>query len=624
MFEPDSRVVLMDQLRPPAGYRLEAAVTTTFTLHLPTALVAPLAFASYDLRTREDPIAALEAVRACADRVDIFCQAGQITVPQQASDLMAFLEPMLHPVDRPRPGYLFHPKIWFLRYTAADLPDAYRLICSTRNLADSRAWDAVVILDGAPGKRLDSNRPLASFLRRLPKWAVTELAPERLARVTDLADRAERVQWSLPEHVSEARFHALGVPKLRTAPPDFSGYRHLVVSPFLDADGVRRVTGNNTRDVALVSRPEALDALGSDLLSGLRRPDGDAVFVLDPLANADITAAESDTEQRPSDRASEQGGDRTSTPQTSELFGLHAKITVAERNRGETHVFIGSANATSAAYGGNVEFVVELIGRAKDLGVATMMDPPDGPTAANLRTLLQAYAPSADQPLPGEDEALRELENLLRTLAAVAFRITVEQERDGDYQLHLTSESDLHIPSGHLVRLALLTQPGVSHTQTDPGPCEANLPAVLADITPFVTMRVTNPSGLTLSTVVHAPLHNDPPHRLDEVLARQVDTPEKFLRFLSLLLGLTDPSALWAETSGDAGAGSWGASFRGSTGVFELLVRALADRPDALHDLDRLVRRLRETETGRTVLPDGFDELWASVMDVLPMVEVSR
>ena len=45
MFEPDSRVVLMDQLRPPAGYQLEAAVATTFTLHLATALVAPLAFA---------------------------------------------------------------------------------------------------------------------------------------------------------------------------------------------------------------------------------------------------------------------------------------------------------------------------------------------------------------------------------------------------------------------------------------------------------------------------------------------------------------------------------------------------------------------------------------------------
>ncbi|QGF22602.1 phospholipase D family protein [Raineyella fluvialis] len=626
MFEPDSRVVLMDQLRPPAGYRLEAAVTTTFTLHLPTALVAPLAFASYDMRTREDPIAALEAVRACADRVDIFCQAGQIAVPQQASDLMAFLEPMLHPVHRPRPGYLFHPKIWFLRYTAEDLPDAYRLICSTRNLADSRAWDAVVTLEGiAGGRRHDSNRSLARFLRQLPNWAVTDLAPERLARVNDLADRAERVDWSLPDHVSEMHFHAFGVPRLR-AEPDFTGYRHLVISPFLDAAGIRHVSGANTRDVALVSRPEALDALGPESLAGLRRPGGEAVFVLDPLANADITAVEATTTEAGDARSAQPGSTKEPGSSASELVGLHAKVTVVERNRGETHVFIGSANATSAAYGGNVEFVVELVGRSQHLGVDAMMTLPDDPqTSANLRTLLQAYAPGADHPIPEEDAAVRDLENLLRTLAAVPFGITVEHV-DGTYQLHLTSETELAIPADHVVQLALLTQPGISRTQTESGRTDACFQVVLPDITPFVTMRVTDPHGVTVSTVVHAPLENDPPNRLDEVLARQVDTPEKFLRFLSLLLGLSDPAALWTATTGPDGqsGGAWDPAFGGSTGIFELVVRALADRPEALRDLDRLVRRLRATDQGRNVLPQGFDELWATVMDVLEPREARR
>lgn len=66
MLEPDGRMVLLDQLRPPPGYRLVSAVTTTFTLQLTAALVAPLAFASHEMRTRPDPIAALEAVRSCA------------------------------------------------------------------------------------------------------------------------------------------------------------------------------------------------------------------------------------------------------------------------------------------------------------------------------------------------------------------------------------------------------------------------------------------------------------------------------------------------------------------------------------------------------------------------------
>src|SRR5947207_15373245 len=118
MLAPDARAVLLQQLRAPVGYRLDAAVATTFTLDLAAALVPPLAFATFELNNTPDPIAVMEAVRACTERVDLFCQAGQITVPGQASDLMAFLEPMVHEVRRPRPGHLFHPKLWLLRYTS--------------------------------------------------------------------------------------------------------------------------------------------------------------------------------------------------------------------------------------------------------------------------------------------------------------------------------------------------------------------------------------------------------------------------------------------------------------------------------------------------------------------------
>jgi hypothetical protein len=145
VLEPDSRVVLLDQLRPPYGYRLHAAVATTFTLDLTAAVVSPLAFASFEIRGTPDPIAALEAVRACTDRVDVFCQAGQIMVPAQHSDLMAYLEPMVHPVRRPKSGFLFHPNVWFLDYRTEGDPERYRLLCSTRNLTQSGAWDAVVI-----------------------------------------------------------------------------------------------------------------------------------------------------------------------------------------------------------------------------------------------------------------------------------------------------------------------------------------------------------------------------------------------------------------------------------------------------------------------------------------------
>jgi hypothetical protein len=58
--------------------------------------------------------------------------------------------------------------------------------------------------------------------------------------------------------------------------------------------------------------------------------------------------------------------------------------------------------------------------------------------------------------------------------------------------------------------------------------------------------------------VVCATLVGDPSQRLDEILVRQIDTPEKFLRLINLLLGLGNsgfsPEGLAGQQSSD---GTW-------------------------------------------------------------------
>ena len=133
----------------------------------------------------------------------------------------------------------------------------------------------------------------------------------------------------------------------------------------------------------------------------------------------------------------------------------------------------------------------------------------------------------------------------------------------------------------------------------------------LPDVTPFLAVHATSPEGLHGGTVIRAELVGDPAGRLDAVLARQVDTPEKFMRFLTLLLGLGNPHLL-AMLAG-TGAGDRGvARFGAGPGIFELALRALADQPEAIADLDRLVQRLRATREGQAVLPAGFEELWVT------------
>jgi len=567
---PDSRAILRDLLKPPIGSRLVQAVGTTFTVDLAAALAVPLSFAARDLGETPDAIGVMEAVRSSGDRIDIFYQAGQAAVPQQASDVLAFLEPVLHPVKAPRPGYLFHPKVWVLKYVDSDEKLTYRLVCSTRNLTNDRSWDAVVSLDGMAGPRREpGNEPLSRFLRMLPDSCTDTLAASRRERVTSLADDVRRVLWELPEDALSVSFHTLGLGRAPT--PDFSGYRRLVVSPFADTDGLEIVAPETRAGTVLVCRPEHLDRLDPV-------PEGTDLRVLSVLAELEDERA------------------------AGELSGLHAKLVLVERDR-RAHLFLGSANATRAAYGGNVEFLIEVVRGATKYGVEAHLSPDTG-----FGVLLEEYTPQPPTP-DVEEEKRFQLQNLLRRMAEMRWTMQV-QARPEIFDLAFHTDASVPDTNARLT-VEAMTRRGEAVTLT-PRECAQGtfVGLSLPDITAFLVLTA-EADGLRESTVVPAVLIGDPEDRMDAVLARQVDTPEKFMRFLLLILGLSGVSRV---AIGDApGGGSWWTS--GSTTVFELLARALADNPGSLDDLARIVDRLSRTDAGLAVMPAGFLDLWRTVIE---------
>lgn len=584
MLSPDERSVLLDALRPDPGTQLDAAVATTFTVDFAAALVPPLAFARQELSRTDDPVAALQAVRQCSDRIDVFHQGGQIAVPLRASRLVAYLEPMLHAVRRPTPGTLFHPKVWFLRYLDPDTDEeTYRLLCLTRNLTQDRSWDAVVRLDGwRQGRPSAGNRPLADLVRSLPGRCITALPADRVARIEQLADDARHIEWDLPADVDDTTFHLLR--GSRSAVPDFSGRRHLVVSPFLTDEGLGIVAPSG--QVTVVSRPESFDTLDPATLNGIDR----RVLLSVPAIDEDPP-----TSQEPA----------TESASGSVPFGLHAKIVVVERGH-RAHVFVGSANATGPAFSGNVEFVVELIGSRSRLGVDATLD-------GGLATYLEEYPGTGGQDPDPEDDVRRRLEMALRQVVESQWHATVAPAGN-DWAVTVSTARPVQLDDGMRGTVELLTHPGVALPLVAGATDHGTVPAVaLADVTPFLAVRIEL-GGLGAATVVRAVLDGDPPGRLDMVLASQVDTPEKFLRFLALLLGLDSGAALIGADSPASGAGAEFGVLGPGGGVLEAVLRALADNPQAVTDLDRLVQGLRRTEQGRAVLPDGFGTLWETVM----------
>jgi hypothetical protein len=451
----------------------------------------------------------------------------------------------------------------------------------------------VVRLDGVPSRRLNHNNDgLVDFLKALPLMAKSRLATERHSAVMELAESLRRVEWELPDGVSDVRFWPLGLPGTRKRPLDdlFTGNRHLVISPFLTSDGLDCVVrpGSRGSEVVLVSRAEELDKLAVGSLNGYD------VRVLNPLAYFTQSAE---------DEVSMVGPDSTF------LGHLHAKVIVVERNH-RAHMFVGSANATGAAFGGNVELLCELDGGPSGLGVKSVVGE-DG-IGGFLDVYTQPVIPTED----AVEELGRNLDAFLVDAAQLTYRMKALLVADG-WHTYISTQASLPIPSaGVAVSIGPFNHPGEHVLLRGGEPVSVEMgPRDGYDLTPFLVLKArgfVHGRDVERSTVVCATLDGGPLDRLDELLVRQLDSPEKFLHFLLLLLGIGELDAARPSPGHPGpGAGWWQAS---DCGVFELLVSGLATDLAAIDRLDEIVSRLTKRESGQAVLPEGWPGLWDAVV----------
>ena len=184
-----------------------------------------------------------------------------------------------------------------------------------------------------------------------------------------------------------------------------------------------------------------------------------------------------------------------------------------------------------------MEFLCELVGPKRTLGVDALVGE-DAP----LRAMLTPYDRSVD-PNGGNGEDGRAIENLLIDIAGgIRFRTTVTEESEGWVARITADEAPRRIPDGACVTIAPHNRPDETHPLDPAEPLDVELaPRELADITAFLRLsasRTVKGKLLERSTVVCSQLEGSPDDRFRQILARQIDTPEKFLRLLALLIGL--------------------------------------------------------------------------------------
>lgn len=615
MLNPDQRLTLLDALRPPAGYQLGRAVGTTFSLNLDAALTAPAAFALHAVadavnQGEVEPLELLDSIRRHAGRYTVFFQAGQIPVPVQRR-LFAYLEGALVPVVAPGVG-VFHPKVWVLRFDAADGPTTYRMLCASRNLTLDRSWDTILRLDAVDDVDGERDRGfdgsgLTRFLRALPGLAVGGLADDRREHIVELADAVADVTWVLPPQVESGRCLPIGLDGASVPPFPEVADRLAIISPFLSSGLLEQLPVCRGRRV-LVSRPDQLDACAVTARAGF-----DEIYALDPDASPIVDTASADDSGAGGDRPT--GSAVTADDPGVPFEGLHAKVFVIDHDTTAT-VLTGSANATTAAFGTNVEFVCELMGPRRALGVDALMADP-AKEVQTLRSFLVPHRFDTDEPDDGDDLAEDLLDQQRRVIAAVPITARATPATGGLFDLTFaTTVSVPTLEAGIEWRCWPITLNDASAVPGAEGQTlDARFVVSFEGITAFLGNELRLGDTFT-RFVLTAELVDAPENRDTRLLRLLLGDAERFLRYLLMLLsdealepdGLTDLlDALDGTDSGD-----WRHA-AASLPLLEALLRTLSQDPNRLDQVRRLIDDLRADPEGDGLLPTGLVEVWEPI-----------
>jgi hypothetical protein len=391
----------------------------------------------------------------------------------------------------------------------------------------------------------------------------------------------------------------------------------MVIAPFLTARALERFAATGDNHV-LVSRQEMLDAIDPHVLARFAK----TYFFSDAASQPDVfTVDVGDQDDAVVPLLDEMRGDAID----AELQGLHAKLIVAEY-QDDVCFYTGSANATDAAFGGNVEFLVELRTREPGVGVDGLLAQPDGVTS--LRDLIEPYTPRHQGPPEESDEAAvsRVLDVARRALGALHFTATLMDQDGETFALELRGDGQLRLPDEVDAFGCWPITRGQGH-QVTPRSNADGLSAAFgvvsrAGITSFFAFEVRARRGSATDDVrfvVNAELVGAPAGRADDVLTQILHSRQDVLRYLLFLLAdmSRGPGAL-LEALGAIGKHGADGSDHGvfETPLFETLMRALARDPSRLDHIERLLHDLRSSGRADALVPEGLEALWDPIWEV--------
>ena len=570
-------------LSPPPNYQLDFAVGATYSLDLDALVGASISLGlstENDTNLNTNPIFLLEALRTTGDKVALFCESGQIKLPNKTTKLHILLEDMVFQVtnnnDTKHSSYAsFHPKIWLIRYINHENDAIYHFVILSRNLTFDRSWDLSFSMDGKiTDKKTNKNNPLSTFLEYLSAYSTDMAKTEKIRQMTR---ELEFVQFELNSSVFEGfEFIVNGIEGAKPI-QDYQLFKSnsleklLVMSPFLSKEVIKDFNKrkNSKSKAILITRLNSLGPLKDENLDDFK-----FYALKDEVIDGESLLSEDSCQKQ----------------------DIHAKMYVVEK-RTYTDLYLGSMNASDNGLNRNVEFMILLWARKRRFNIDKL--------------LKDIFNDDKDNPfqLVNMDDIKIDIDkgNDLNRIVKGIVRLNASSKvisNEDKYDIEVEFEKDCR---DHDIEIkALLSNKSEKFAKRI---VFKNL--TKDQLSEFFVITITKGED-TINRVIKIPVENLPEDRQNDVISDVVNDKTAFIRYVAFLLG--DEYVLSSlEESGDGESGPQISFTMQLPELYEKMLKAAMYAPEKFAEIEFLIKTL----SGDGVVPEGFEELYNTFKEVI-------
>lgn len=586
-------------IAPPAGFKPEFAIGTTYSLDLDALTGVSIVLGlseDTDSELMKNPICLLEALRATGDKVALFCEGGQIHSPEKITPLYILLEKIVFQVSTTKRRGIakypsFHPKFWLIKYVDSQKTPLYRVVLLSRNLTFDRSWDVTFCMDGrVSSEKTTKNAPVIDFINyfsesltqdengKAKKKAIRAIVRE-LPNVHFELNSQEFYDFEfLPLGIKSSRgdFHSINDEPFKPLFKD-SFSEILIMSPFLSNSVIKEFNDRSKKigkaDCMLFTRAMSLGKLTPNDCSNFR------IFkIKDEIIDGESAISENQTQIQHQD--------------------IHAKMFMI-RKYSDSYLYIGSLNASHNAITGNVEFMILLKSKNRYLNSAKLSeslfngseDEPDNPF---MEVCLNDnfYEDEESEKENHLDGYIKDLNRMNPSAAVVPngeyydLCVAFQYFENGDYDVNISpllSNKTEPLKDTVLFKSLNLTQ-----------------------LSQFYKISVTD-GKRTVSRIIIIPTEGLPDERENAVVKSVVKDEDCFYRYIAFLLGDNYIiSALENDVHNEMTNESKAHKSAKIPALYEKMLQTVSAYPERFKEIDYLIKAV----SSDGVVPEEFEKLY--------------